>query len=66
MPIRSDLDLLVVVREALPGDLEEELVNATLPLFLESGRQIGPQFRTPAEAAASAAFAEAVEIWPCR
>jgi len=46
MPIRSDLDLLVVTDEPLPEDAVEVLIDATLPLFLESGRQIGPQFRT--------------------
>jgi predicted nucleotidyltransferase len=46
MPIRSDLDLLVVTHSALPADLVSALIDATLPLFLECGRQIGPQFRT--------------------
>jgi predicted nucleotidyltransferase len=53
MPIRSDLDLLVIVREPLEPELQEELVDATYPLFLESGRVIGPQFRTPEQHAAS-------------
>jgi predicted nucleotidyltransferase len=47
MPIRSDLDLLVLVREPLAEDVQQELLDATYPLFLESGRQLGPQFRTP-------------------
>ena len=46
MPIRSDLDLLVVTDASLPEHTTTALVDATLPLFLESGRQIGPQFRT--------------------
>jgi predicted nucleotidyltransferase len=46
MPIRSDLDLLVVTRQPLPTEEVDALVDATLPLFLECGRQIGPQFRT--------------------
>jgi predicted nucleotidyltransferase len=46
MPIRSDLDLLVLTSEPLPEEVVDELVDATLPLFLESGRQLGPQFRT--------------------
>ena len=46
MPIRSDLDLLVVTRSRVGAELEQELLDATLPLFLECGRQIGPQFRT--------------------
>jgi predicted nucleotidyltransferase len=53
MPIRSDLDLLVIVRDPLEPALAQELVEATYPLFLESGRQIGPQFRTPEQHAAS-------------
>jgi predicted nucleotidyltransferase len=46
MPIRSDLDLLVITDSPLPGELVDELVRATMPLFLECGRQLGPQFRT--------------------
>jgi predicted nucleotidyltransferase len=66
MPIRSDLDLLVLVREPLDAALQQELVDATYPLFLESGRQLGPQFRTPEQHAASpsreAIDADAVEL----
>ena len=51
MPIRSDLDLLVLTNTPLPSDLVNELIDATLPLFLECGRQIGPQFRTPEQLA---------------
>ena len=63
MPIRSDLDLLVVSRESLPGAEVQRLVEETMPLFLECGRQIGPQFRTQAQLAegASATFLE--EVW---
>jgi predicted nucleotidyltransferase len=46
MPIRSDLDLLVLTRDRLPNREIEALVDATLPLFLECGRQLGPQFST--------------------
>ena len=53
MPIRSDLDLLVLVREPLDPALTEELLAATYPLYLESGRQLGPQFRTEAQHATS-------------
>ena len=49
MPIRSDLDLLVVTDSAAPADTAARLVDATLPLFLESGRQTGPQFKTRTE-----------------
>lgn len=51
MPIRSDLDLLVVTDTAVPEDVVERLVDATMPLFLESGRQLGPMFRTADELA---------------
>jgi predicted nucleotidyltransferase len=47
MPIRSDVDLLVLTSERLPPEQTERLVNETYPLFLESGRQLAPQFRTP-------------------
>lgn len=43
---RSDVDLLVLTRDALPQTLQEELINETYPLYLECGRQIGPQWRT--------------------
>jgi hypothetical protein len=45
-PMRSDIDLLVVISEPLPADFERELVAATYPLFLECGRQLSPAFRT--------------------
>jgi len=51
MRIRSDIDVVVVTRSRLADELQEELVNATYPLFLECGRQIGPQFRIAAELA---------------
>jgi predicted nucleotidyltransferase len=70
MPIRSDLDLLVLVVEPVAEVEEQELVDATFPLFLESGRQISPQFRTRGQHAVSpsreAIDADAVEVWPCR
>jgi hypothetical protein len=47
-PNHSDIDLLAVCGET-PSPAEiEALVNATYPLFLECGRQISTQFRTPA------------------
>lgn len=63
MPIRSDLDLLVVCDTPLSEERIEELVNATMPLFLECGRQLGPQFRTRAGLAEpkGAAFLAKVE-----
>jgi predicted nucleotidyltransferase len=70
MPIRSDLDLLVLVAEALDEVEEQALVDATFALFLESGRQISPQFRTREQHALSpsraAIDADAVRVWPCR
>jgi predicted nucleotidyltransferase len=47
MPIRSDVDLLVLTEERLPDEHVERLVNETYPFFLEAGRQLAPQFRTP-------------------
>jgi predicted nucleotidyltransferase len=68
MPIRSDLDLLVLVSRPLSEQERDELVDATMPLYLESGRQISPQFRTETAHAASpsrdAIDADAVEVWP--
>ena len=49
MRIRSDLDLLVITREPLGESVISPLLDATLPLFLESGRQICPQFRSRAD-----------------
>jgi predicted nucleotidyltransferase len=46
MPIRSDLDLLVFTHVPLSEPVLQELLDATLPLFLECGRQLSPQFRT--------------------
>jgi predicted nucleotidyltransferase len=66
MPIRSDLDLLALVRKQLEPALQQELLDATYPLYLESGRQLGPQFRTPEQHGASpsraAIDADSVEL----
>jgi hypothetical protein len=61
--MHSDIDLLVVTAEALPHETAEQLVNETYPLYLECGRQIGPQFRSAGELSQprgerAAAFAE--------
>jgi predicted nucleotidyltransferase len=66
-PMHSDIDLLVVTRTPLPEAAAEKLVNETYPMYLECGRQIGPQFRTE-ESLGSAVFAEnlardGVEVW---
>jgi len=47
-PMRSDIDLLVVTRGAIPEETQDELINETYPLFLECGRQLSPQFRDEA------------------
>jgi hypothetical protein len=49
MPMRSDIDLLVLTRQSASGGVAEELVTETYPLFLECGRQIAPQVRMVAE-----------------
>ncbi len=46
MPFHSDVDLLLLTRQPVSAELEEELLNETYPLFLECGRQISPQWRT--------------------
>ncbi len=49
MPWHSDIDLLILTREPVANDVQEELMNATYPLFLQCGRQLSPQFRTVLE-----------------
>ena len=46
-PMHSDVDLLVTSAE-LSRQEQEELLNATYPLYLECGRQLSPQFFTEA------------------
>lgn len=53
MPIRSDLDLLLVTDAPVPSSASVALIEATFPLFLECGRQISPQFRTSDQMQAS-------------
>jgi predicted nucleotidyltransferase len=50
-PMHSDIDLLVVTRDSVAEREAEELVNETYALYLECGRQIGPQFRTAGQLA---------------
>jgi predicted nucleotidyltransferase len=52
-PMHSDIDLLILTREPIAPEMREELVNDTYPLFLECGRQIGPQWRTVEQWASS-------------
>jgi predicted nucleotidyltransferase len=66
MRIRSDFDILVVTDSQLPDAVVASLIDGTLPLFLECGRQIGPVFRTRKELAQpkddrTAAFLENVK-----
>lgn len=51
-PMHSDVDLLVVTREAVPERLQEDLLNETYPLYLECGRQLSPHFFTEERLAA--------------
>ncbi len=52
MPMRSDIDLLVLTREPVASIDQRDLDEETYPLFLESGRQISLLFRTVPEFAA--------------
>ena len=67
MPIRSDLDLLVLTRRELSPAEKDELVDLTYPLFLECGRQISPAIAReggiPGSLAAAVA-AGGVTVWP--
>jgi predicted nucleotidyltransferase len=45
IPIRSDLDLLVLTSKPMPKESVDALVEATMPLFLECGRQLGRSSR---------------------
>jgi acyl-CoA thioester hydrolase len=49
MSMRSDVDVLVTTRLAVPPPVVQSLASETYEPFLESGRQISPQFRTAAE-----------------
>jgi len=66
-PMRSDIDLLVVTATPPAETAVEELINETYPLYLECGRQIGPQFRTEAslglDAFAANVARDGVELW---
>jgi predicted nucleotidyltransferase len=67
-PMHSDIDLLVVTCAAVDEAVQEQLLNATYPLYLECGRQLSPAFKTQAELAAGGEFlervrAEGVDVW---
>jgi predicted nucleotidyltransferase len=53
-PMHSDVDLLVVTREAVPDDEQDDLLNETYPLYLECGRQLSPHFFSEQRLAAPA------------
>lgn len=73
-PMHSDIDLLVVTRQAVPEATQEELLNETYPLYLECGRQLSPHFFSEhrlsnPEDERTRAFlaqvrADAVVVWP--
>jgi predicted nucleotidyltransferase len=43
-PMHSDIDLLVVTRDAVPEGERMRLLDETYPLYLECGRQLSPHF----------------------
>lgn len=48
MPMHSDIDLLVLTADEVASAAQDELINATYPIFLECGRQISPAFKVAA------------------
>jgi hypothetical protein len=65
MRIPSDLDLAVLTRRDLAHEERDELLDATYPLYLECGRQIGPAIvETPSESLAAAIARDGVRVWP--
>jgi predicted nucleotidyltransferase len=73
-PMHSDVDLLVVTRDAVPAGEQDDLLNETYPLYLECGRQLSPHFFSEARLAApdderTREFLERIEpeacvVWP--
>jgi predicted nucleotidyltransferase len=73
-PMHSDVDLLVVTREAMPEREQDDLLNETYPLYLECGRQLSPHFFSEDRLAAppderTREFLERIEpearvVWP--
>jgi predicted nucleotidyltransferase len=43
-PMHSDIDLLVVTRDAVAEEERLRLLDETYPLYLECGRQLSPHF----------------------
>ena len=52
MPMRSDIDLLVLSQNPVPEEVQRDLFDATYGLFLECRRQLAPTFWTLARFAA--------------
>lgn len=48
MPMRSDIDLLVLIETRVPEEVRRDLFDETYALFLECGRQLSPTFWTQA------------------
>jgi predicted nucleotidyltransferase len=73
-PMHSDIDLLVVMREAVAEPDREALLNETYPLYLECGRQLSPHFFSERRLAAPddertrdflrRVETESVAVWP--
>jgi predicted nucleotidyltransferase len=73
-PMHSDVDLLVVTRDAVPEVEQQDLLNETYPLYLECGRQLSPHFFSERRLAApedarTGDFLERIagevrEVWP--
>jgi hypothetical protein len=69
-----DIELLVVTMRELDGDVQEQLVEATHPFFVECGRQISPHFLSHVELVApdnepvrellDRVQTEGVDVWP--
>jgi predicted nucleotidyltransferase len=64
-PMHSDIDLLVLTEHDVPETRQEELINATYPLFLECGRQLSPHFfRARTVEFLVRVAEEGVDVWP--
>ena len=48
MPMRSDIDLLVLSESRVAEEVQKDLFDETYALFLECGRQLSPAFWTRA------------------
>jgi predicted nucleotidyltransferase len=67
MKIPSDLDLCVITARELTSAENDALVEATLSLYLECGRQISPAIVREgqlSESLAAAIAGDGVRVWP--